>query len=255
MVDANLFIKNSKFNINFELGPNSSLKVIAPFYHEDGDIIEVFLCEDCGKYKLSDFGMTLMKLSYYIDIDSDSKVETLNNILNANGIDDNEGVLSLPTSEDTFVEDLSKFCLTIAKVTNMDILSKNFIVSMFTELIDDYFEKNIKTKYNFERKYKPLANSDIVVDYKVEIKGLKAPIFIFPIRTTLQALRTAYDCLEMKEKKLQSINIGICEDYTKIDKKDYKKLTCQLSKCYSDRESFEENIDETISEYIEIANA
>ena len=40
-------------------------QLIAPFYHEDGDMLEIYLegIEGNGKIRISDHGMTIMRLS------------------------------------------------------------------------------------------------------------------------------------------------------------------------------------------------
>jgi len=54
------------------------LQLVAPLYHEDGDMIDIYLREvkDRGTVCVSDFGMTLMRLSYSFDVDTPSEFST-----------------------------------------------------------------------------------------------------------------------------------------------------------------------------------
>lgn len=247
-------LKSSYNNlIDFEKVNANMYRVIASFYHEDGDAMETFVKEIDDKLYITDYGMSLMKLSYLFDLDTDSKKDVLNNIILYNDLENKEGELIKETSLKTFCEDLNQFYLAIAKVTNMEILSKNLITSMFNEILDDYFEKQIKTKYDFVKNFKPLPESEITIDYKIEVKGLKIPLFVFPIKTSIQAVRMAYDCAEMKGK-VKSVNLAVCEDMSKIDKKDFRRMNAQSLKCYSDFKEFEENLDDTINNVIDIAS-
>ena len=124
---------------------------------------------------------------------------------------------------------------------------------MFNKILDDYFEKEIKTKYGFVRNFKPLPDSDITIDYKIEVKGLNIPLFVFPVKTSIQAVRAAYDCAEMREKNVKSVNLAVCEDVSKIDKKDFRRMNAQTLKCFSDMNEFEENLDEMIDNVVVIA--
>lgn len=247
-------LKSSYHNlISFEKVNATMYRVLASFYHEDGDAIDVFIKEIEDKLYITDYGMSLMKLSYLFEMDTDTKKDVLNSIILYNSLENKDGELIKETSLDSFGEDLNQFCLAIAKVTNMEILSKNLITSMFNEILDDYFEKQIKMKYDFVRNFKPLPETDITIDYKIEVKGLNIPLFIFPIKTSIQAVRMAYDCAEMKEKKVKSVNLAVCEDMSKIDKKDFRRMNAQSLKCYSDMNEFEENLDEMINNVVDIA--
>jgi hypothetical protein len=56
-----------------------------PFYHEDGDMIDLFIqpLED-GRFRICDFGMTLMRLSYTYELDTPAKERIFYRIVEAN---------------------------------------------------------------------------------------------------------------------------------------------------------------------------
>ena len=253
MIEVDKLKSSYNTSLNFEKVNTNMYRIIAPYFHDDGDSIDIFIKEDNDRLIITDYGMSLMKLSYMFDIDTESKKDVLNNILIYNNLENKDGELTKETTFESFNEDLNQFYLAIAKITNMEILSKNLITSMFNEILDDYFEKHIKEKYDFVRNFKPLPDSDITIDYKIEVKGLNIPLFVFPIKTSIQAVRMAYDCAEMKGK-VKSVNIAVCEDMSKIDKKDFRRMNAQSLKCYSDFKEFEDSIDDTINNVIDIAN-
>jgi len=48
------------------------LQVLAPLFHEDGDMVDIFLDEPVngsGKVRIGDHGLTLMRLTYTYDLD------------------------------------------------------------------------------------------------------------------------------------------------------------------------------------------
>jgi hypothetical protein len=54
------------------------LQVIAPLFHEDGDMMDIFLDmpkngNEAAKIRVTDHGLTLMRLSYTFDIDTPNK--------------------------------------------------------------------------------------------------------------------------------------------------------------------------------------
>lgn len=59
-----------------------------PVYHEDGDMIDLFIRQENNRtFKLSDYGMTIMRLSYEYEIDTENKERIFNIMLTEHGID------------------------------------------------------------------------------------------------------------------------------------------------------------------------
>ena len=66
----------------------------APFYHEDGDMYDIFieLPKNGGKVKICDFGLTLMRLSYGYEIDTPNKERILHRILSENNVSEQDEI-------------------------------------------------------------------------------------------------------------------------------------------------------------------
>ena len=65
------------------------LQVLAPLFHEDGDMVDIFLDEPAdgsGKVRTGDHGLTLMRLTYTYDLDTENKQRIFNRILSENRI-------------------------------------------------------------------------------------------------------------------------------------------------------------------------
>ncbi|MCX5873213.1 MAG: DUF1828 domain-containing protein, partial [Deltaproteobacteria bacterium] len=63
------------------------IQLIAPLYHEDGDMVDIFLETingDQEKIRVCDHGMTLMRLSYNFDLDTPNKERIFQRILSEN---------------------------------------------------------------------------------------------------------------------------------------------------------------------------
>ena len=62
-------------------------KILVPFFYEDGDMYDLFV-EECpcntNLLRISDHGLTLMKLSYNFDIDTPRKKEILESTISQN---------------------------------------------------------------------------------------------------------------------------------------------------------------------------
>ena len=59
------------------------VQVLAPLFHEDGDMVDIFIDESrngSNKVRISDHGMTLMRLTYSYDLDTENKQRIFNRI-------------------------------------------------------------------------------------------------------------------------------------------------------------------------------
>ena len=58
--------KNFNDRISFREKGVEIYQIVAPFYHEDGDMVDLFIefNKEKGLYRICDHGLTLMRLSY-----------------------------------------------------------------------------------------------------------------------------------------------------------------------------------------------
>ena len=63
-------LKQAFGNIDFREKRIGVYKVLVPFFYEDGDMYDIFIEEipERNTIRISDYGLTLMKLSYSFDI-------------------------------------------------------------------------------------------------------------------------------------------------------------------------------------------
>jgi len=94
-------------------------QVFAPFYHADGDMMDIFLSEilDNGLIRISDYGLTLMRLSYSFDIDTPNKEKIFNKIISENSIQNDNGNLFLDVKPEDTYHGLMQFAQTVSKIT------------------------------------------------------------------------------------------------------------------------------------------
>ena len=72
-------------------------QLLLPIYHEDGDMIDIFIKQKSNSYTICDFGLTLQRLSYTYDIDTDNKELILQRILQENGLVEENGNICMNT--------------------------------------------------------------------------------------------------------------------------------------------------------------
>lgn len=73
-------------------------QLIIPILHEDGDMVDIYLQESphgSDYVRICDFGMTLMRLSYTYDINTDARQRIFDSILINNDVSNDRGNLYL----------------------------------------------------------------------------------------------------------------------------------------------------------------
>jgi Domain of unknown function DUF1828 len=111
---------NNFFSIK-EKRPNI-FQIYAPLYHADGDMMDIFIdstLQDAGKIRFSDFGMTLMRLSYTYNVDTPNKEKIFKKILDEGNIQNENGNIFIEADKDNSYPALMQFAQTISKITNM----------------------------------------------------------------------------------------------------------------------------------------
>ena len=104
-------------------------QLIAPLYHEDGDMVDIFLEQQNGgrpEIRVCDHGMTLMRLSNSFDVDTPNKERIFQQILSENPIKEENGNLFLETTPESLYPAVLQFAQIVAKVSNMTRCAKPF---------------------------------------------------------------------------------------------------------------------------------
>ena len=97
-------------------------QLIVPILHEDGDMVDIYV-QDSPKgedyIRICDFGMTLMRLSYTYDVNTDARRRVFDSILVNDGVNNDAGNLYLDTHVNTLYENVLRFAGCVQKVCNM----------------------------------------------------------------------------------------------------------------------------------------
>lgn len=221
-------------------------QVFAPLYHEDGDMISIFL--DIPKnadiaphetIRISDHGLTLMRLSYSFEIDTPNKERIFQKILAENGVSESDGVLFIETIPESLYPALMQFSHTIAKICNMRQFKREVLNSLFEEMLDDLITNTLK-KYNPQGSVFPLLDrDDLEVDYQLKPNGI--PYYLFGVKDNAQARLATIACLEFQKARLPFKSVIVHEDFDKLSRKDRTRLTSACDKQFPSLQDFQIN--------------
>jgi hypothetical protein len=223
----------------YERRPNI-VQVVAPLYHEDGDMVDVFLdlpSSADGLIRISDHGMTLMRLSYSFEIDTPTKRKIFEKLLSENGVEQSNGRLYLETSPDRLYPALLQFAQTVAKVSNLQILKRAIIQNLFYETLDDFVISHL-ARYTPEKEYQPLpTRDDLDVDWRFPFS--KGDIFLYGVRDGSKARLVGLTCLEFQKMRVPFRSVLIHEDFeNEMSKKDQRRITNIADKQFASLDDF-----------------
>lgn len=244
-------VLRQEFGNHFDLvekRPNIQ-QIVAPLYHEDGDMLDIFLDIPKGadllpkqKIVITDHGLTLMRLSYSFELDTPNKERIFQRILTENGIAEEDGKLRLETTPESLYPALMQFAQTIAKVCNMRQFKREVLASLFEEMLDSFIEENLPA-FKPQKAVFPLPNrDDLEVDWQFRTNGNSVPQFLFSVKGNSQARLAAIACLEFQKAKLPFKSIVVHEDFERLSKKDRMRVTSASDKQFPSLEDFQQNI-------------
>ncbi len=224
--------------IDFQEKRPGIIQLMAPFYHEDGDMLDIFIEEapEPGKIRVCDHGMTLMRLSYSYDIDTPNKEQIFQKIISENGVYETEGTIFIDTLPNYLYPSVLQFSQAVAKVSNMSLYKREVIRSLFFELLAEFVDSNLKKFNPIPNSYPLETRDDLVVDYMFDVKP--RPIFLYGIKDNSQARLAAISCLEFQRNLVQFKSIAVHEDFDNLSKRDRKIITNILDKQFTNLDEF-----------------
>ena len=213
------------------------IQVFAPLYHEDGDMMEIFLEElPTGKIKICDHGMTLMRLSYSFDLNTENKNKIFRSIIEQNGAGEENGNIFLEVDRSQIFNGIMQFARIISIVSNMNILKREMIKNLFYEMLDEFVQTDLR-KFNPIKSFAPLEEDIYMVDYKIE--GKEKPLYLFGVKDSAKARLVTINCLTFIQKKISFRSVAIHENFDDLPQKDKSIITNVVDKQFTSFDEFQ----------------
>ncbi len=217
-------------------------QLVAPLYHEDGDMVDIFLelpRNGGNQVRICDFGMTLMRLSYSFDVDTPNKERILQRILSENQLREENGNLSIEADIDALYPAVLQFAQGVAKVGNMRLFKREVIASLFYEMLQEFIEERLG-EYHPQSITLPIPErDDLEVDYQLEKNN--RILYLFGVKDPTKARLVTISCLEFQRKRLPFKSMVVHEDFEGLPRKDRTRLTSACDKQFPTLEDFRTN--------------
>jgi len=221
-------------------------QLIAPLFHEDGDMMDIFLdmpkngaAKAVEGLRVSDHGLTRMRLSYTFDIDTPNKERIFRRILAENGVSEENGVLFIEATPDTLSTALLQFSQAVSKVCNMRYFKREVLASLFEETLAGFIQEELASFMPQQTRLPIPDRDDLEVDWEFRPNGV--PLYLFAVRDANRARLATISCLEFQRHALKFKSIAVHEDIDNLGRKDRNRLTNACDKQFTSLDEFKLN--------------
>jgi hypothetical protein len=237
---STLDLLKSAFTGTFQLKekrPNI-FQVVAPFFHEDGDMMEIFVEPTSNdRYRICDYGLTLMHLSYNVNL-TESKENLYNRIISENGLDEQDGNIFIESDFNNLLPSFFHFAQALAKVSSLQYLKKKAVQNLFYDMLIEHIQQKY-ADIPYKLKATPIpSNKECVVDVMFEFP--RHPLFLFGVKENdnQKALEIAANCFEFKTENINFQSVVVYENYDTLTNKNQKRLLRATDKQFLDFDQF-----------------
>lgn len=215
----------------YERRPGSH-QLILPIYHEDGDMVEVYLADSPkGEdfVRICDFGLTLMRLSYTYEISTSTRRQLFDSILINNGVDQDEGSLYLDAPIARLYEGVLQFAGCAQKVCNLRYWTRESTRTAFYEDLEECITTDL-SDYSPAAKEYPIPGFPIGVDWSLTFGSTS--FYLFGVHSDDKAKNVALALLEYRKESLTFISLIVHEEMQALGTREQIYLTRNADKQY-----------------------
>lgn len=218
--------------------------VFTPFRFEDGDHFAIILKSENGGWILSDEASTLMHLSYQLDddIDSGNRGEIIKSSLAGFSVQNRNGELIIPVSDDRFGDALFNFVQALTKVTDVSFLSRERVRSTFLEDFRAFLKAKVpddRLRFDwFDEEH------DSKQKYPVDayIDRMRRPLMVYALPNDDKVNLATISLLTFEKWKLPFRSMAIFEEQESIARSVLARFSDVCGKTYSNLEGNKDRI-------------
>lgn len=199
--------------------------IMTPYYHLDGEHLNLYIREDHKGLRLSDLGLTFMKFAAAgFDYTADARWRILARILGAYGVTEDEGELILYSSKNSIIADFANYLQGLSKVQDLTFTERPRIKSFLVEDVESIVRKVFPTREINTKWTHPTFDPQRLYLVDTLVNGLQTPLFIFAINSVSRCKDAVITCLYYEINKYKFKSLSILEHQRVAPQKDVKKL-------------------------------
>ena len=212
-------------------------QLLLPIYHEDGDMIDLFITPvGDNKFSLCDYGLTLQRLSYSYEIDTENKETILQKIISENSLTEQEGNICLDTKPETLYTDIMHITQAYAKIGSMRYFKREVIENLFFEMLDEYIFSDLKD-FSPQKNVMPIPErDDLEADYSFQPNG--KPVYLFGVKDVSKARLATLSYQAYLLGHIKYHGWVVTENFEALPRKDKLRLTNVCDKQFTSLDEF-----------------
>lgn len=205
------------------------LQILTPFTFTDGDAFQLYLQEmPGGGVRLTDFGHTLMHLSYENELGKfreGTRGKLFEQVLATAGMREENGLLILDSDLETLGAGVLQFGQGLTRIYDVNFLNRARVASTFYDNLRERLYSLVAAE-KIQPDYIIAGETDAEsypVDYRVE--GKRAPLFLFGIAGRDKARLVTIVLEHWLRAKVEFDSLLIFQDQPEIPRRDLARLS------------------------------
>lgn len=215
--------------VNLHEQGTNLLFVETPFTFADGDTYSIYLKQlPTGGVRITDYGHTLMHLSYENDIDKlheGTKGKIFEQILNEMDLKEENGSFYMDSSMENIASAIFRFGQGVTKIHDLTFLNRFRAEATFYEDLEKLLIGIVsREKLVVDYVYETMPNArDYPIDFRIE--GKHAPLFVFGVPGRDKARLATVILEHLLREKAEFDSILIFADQSMIPRGDLARLS------------------------------
>lgn len=188
---------------------------------------------------MCDYGLTLQRLAYSYDIDTENKEAILQKIIAENRLNEEEGNIYLETSPNTLFTDIMHITQAYAKIGSMRYFKREVVENLFFEILDEFIFSELKD-FNPQKKVMPIpGRDDLEADYSFQPNG--KPVYLFGVKDVAKARLATLSYQAFLLQNIKYHGWVVTENFEALPRKDKLRLTNVCDKQFTSLDEFKIN--------------
>lgn len=219
--------------------------ILTPFRFEDGDYYDIALKREGDRWIITDEASTLMHLSYWLDdkvLESGNRRDIVASALSMFSVENRNGELIIPVTEERFGDALFNFLQALTKVTDVSYLSREIVRSTFLEDFRQFMRENVPhDRLEFDW-HDQLHDPARLYPVDCRVNSMKRPIFAFALQSEEKVQISHINLLTFEKWGIPFHSLAVYENMEALPSKPIARFTDVVEKAYSSLEGNRERI-------------
>ena len=228
-------------------------RIFTPFLFDDGDHLAVVLKRAGEGWAISDEAHTFLHLAYDIDekdLQRGTRRKIIDNALSTFRIEDRDGELFLPVTDERYGDALYSFVQALLKVTDVSYLTRERVRTTFFEDFRSVLEETIPEDRRTFDWHDPVRDPKGIYQVDCRVNSMDRPLMIHALAGDGRTRDATIALLQFEKWGLAFRSLAIFEDQESINRKVLARFSDVCDKQFSSLSGNRERIERYVKEIL-----